>query len=461
MHRLLNIDDIAEGLNGMTATDEKMLFDYSALPGLRTTCPPEVNGLNILIRTEQSDSLGNCPKCGAVRGEGFKQNGTRPQYILDEPRGIRSVRIKVERQGHYCKKCKISPQQPLIGVDDKRRMTTRLLRYVQINSLLKPFSVVAQETALSARTVKEIFTDYTQMLDRSIRFKTPRVLGLDGVYIAGKECAILTDVEAGIVIDVWKEYRTEQLIDSLRRLPNCEKIEVVVIDMSRKLRKAVQKALPDAVIVIDRFHIQRNANRGIDQVRMRLGMGRRLQSKMCTRDLLRKHWNKLNDAEKEFLGKWFDLQPELRLGYDLKEAFFAIWFSSSTATAVARYQKWLERLTPKLEKDFGELLTAMKNWKEHIFNYFDHPYTNAFTEQSNRQIKDIKRETRGCGFETARAKSIYGTLIKREMDAARDQMRLKRRRKANRSQSGNGSESAPPLLVEAGGGQDSTQASLF
>ena len=71
--------------------------------------------------------------------------------------------------------------------------------------------------------------------------------------------------------------------------------------------------------------------------------------------------------------------------------------------------------------DLKPLLTAMENWGEYIFNYFDHPYTNAFTEASNRRIKDIQREGRGGSFPTVRAKIIFGTLRRQELKDAREQ----------------------------------------
>ena len=417
----LTIKDLIPELIGIPVVDDGALFDYAGLPGLRTISPPETTNHSILIRTKQSYRLEKCPQCGCPFGTDFKRNGTRPQYILDEPRGLRSVRIEINRQSYLCKMCFAAPQQPLLSAEENRRMTTRLLHYIQINSLLDPFSVVAQRTNLSPGTVAGIFRDYTRGLDQTIKFKTPRVLGLDGVYIEGKECAILTDIEAGLVIDVWEDYKTDQLTDALGNIRGCEGIEVVVIDMSRKLRKAVQKGLPQAVIVIDRFHIQRKANIGIDKVRERLRMGKRIHTKICTRDLLRKHWDQLEADGKNFLEKCFELQPELQIAYKTKEAVLEIWHSSSSITARARYQKWLEQFPLNLKKDFKELLTAMKNWGEYVFNFFDHRYTNAFTEQSNRQVKDHNREARGCKFETARAKIIYGTLLRKQMEATRQQ----------------------------------------
>lgn len=206
---------------------------------------------------------------------------------------------------------------------------------------------MAFRTGLSDTTVADIFDDYTSMLDRTVRFETPRVLGLDGVYIGGKECAILTDLEASLVIDVWADYRLEQLVAALKRLPGREYVRVVVIDMSRPLRRAVQEALPQAVIVIDRHHIQTLANEGVDRVRQELRKDitrRRGRLTMCRRELLRKHWHLLNVEQQEELRSWFECQPKLKLAYEIKESFLAIWYSSSAVSARQRYREWLEHV---------------------------------------------------------------------------------------------------------------------
>jgi len=436
LQNLLGIDnnDATLRLQSIASLGETALFDYAGLPGLRTVSEPELNDDEILIRTRQVGTLERCPKCGCPFGDQFKRNGTRAQYVQDEPRGLCSVSIEIRRQSYRCMRCTTVSKQPMVGVDAKRHLTTRLLRYVQMHSCLESFSAVAFRTGLSETTVKDIFNDYTTQLDLTVRFDTPRVLGIDGVYIGGRECAILTDLEASLVIDVWADYKLEHLIAGLKRLPGREQIQVVVMDMSRLLRRAVQEALPQAVIVIDRHHINTLANEGVDEVRKQLRKGitrRKGKLTMCRRELLRKHWHQLDTEQQKELAKWFELQPKLKLAYDIKESFFAIWYSSSIDSARERYHEWMNMFPADdehrfLTAGFKKLLTAMRNWEEYILNYFEHPHTNAFTERSNGKIKDFLRAARGSSFETVRAKIIYGTLIRQLVTSPRKRRPAKR-----------------------------------
>lgn len=62
----------------------------------------------------------------------------------------------------------------------------------------------------------------------------------------------------------------------------------------------------------------------------------------------------------------------------------------------------------------------MKNWGGYIFSYFDFKYTNAFTESMNRKVMDIHQNSRGCNFETLKARILYGTYLMKRRDDDRE-----------------------------------------
>lgn len=47
------------------------------------------------------------------------------------------------------------------------------------------------------------------------------------------------------------------------------------------------------------------------------------------------------------------------------------------------------------------------NWEEEIFNYFNSPITNAYTESLNRLIKTMNHVGRGYSFQVLRAKILF------------------------------------------------------
>lgn len=426
--------------------------DYLNLPGLRTLSESRKSKTQILVRVEQLMPT-VCPECDSGADQ-LKGNGTRPQHLLDEPRGSLSVRLELRRRSFSCKACRTSKLVPLDCLAEGRRMTRRLELHIQQKSLLRPFREVAHETGVSPKTVSEIFREHVTKLEemREEKLPIPRVLGLDGVYINSKERAILTDPARGLVINLVPTVTAVHLGKTLHDMSGSERVEVVTIDMSLGLRSAVSHAFPRAAIVIDRYHIQRMANEAVDTVRRRLRKEiKRTRGgvQMCHRKLLRKHYGQHTADERVQVERYFVLFPLLKSAYETKEAFFAIWHATDRMRAKARYEAWREACPPELRDDFKPLLTAMGNWSEYVFNYFDHPHTNAFTEASNRRIKDIQREGRGGSFEIVRYKAIFGTLLRQELKAAREEVPGYAKRKGTPREKGPKPKTIEAEAVEA------------
>jgi transposase len=390
--------------------------DYLDITGMKTIGrDPSTN--SVRVWAELTTAPGRCPHCPNTLF-GLKAHGTKSQTIKDAPMRGRTVEIVIKRRRYRCPVCGRTCLQPFVGVDERWGMTLRLVELVERESLTKPFNQVAQETGVAPSTVRAIFREHIARLEQSVCFETPRVLGLDGVYIRRKERLVLTDIERRRVVQIAASVKERSVAQALFSLPERRRVEVVTLDMSASLRRAVQHALPWAVIVVDRFHIQRMANQAVDRVRRRIHLGMtRYDRRLIMRDprLLRKHRDQLIKMGKlDVVEEWLDRLPELRAAYDLKEAFFEIWYSSCSLAAWRRYEAWEKSVPEELrcKEAFGPLLTAVENWSDEIFNFFDHRFTNAYTESANNLIKTVQREGRRCDFETVRAKVLYGGALK-------------------------------------------------
>lgn len=423
--------------------------DFLGIPGLQTTAPPEVGDFSILVRAVQL-APDSCPYCACATIQFQASNGTRTkqkQRLLDEPRGFRRVLIELTRRNFRCEACKRSGLLPLWGVGEGQHLTERLTCYVEHASLLRPHAQVAMMTGLSSRKVRQVFDSYVRRLEKTVVFEPPRVIGIDGITLRKKgRFVVVTDLERKLVLYVWKYSRgkakkdaqakqddqaaTRALVAMLKKIVGAEQVETVVIDMSRQFRSAVEQALPDARIVIDRFHIERTANEAVDNVRRRLHTELKeldKTAKMCHAAMLRKRWHELKKHQRQYLMTWFTRHPILQKAYNAKEEFCRMWKSGSGAAAKQCYEEWARQFARttretreqrEMRKDFRVIRTAMRGWGQYIYNYFDldHKHTNAFTEWTNRCIRDIRRESRGCSVAVMRAKVIFGTWLRRRLE---------------------------------------------
>lgn len=385
--------------------------------------------------------------------------------ILDLPHGHKTVMVDITRRRWKCKSktCKKTVTQPLnIFAEDHYRMTRRLLEYCEVQALLRTELSLAEETGVDVRIIREIRKKYAKRLEGEIQFNTPRVLGLDGVrgdrHIRR---IIFTNIEAGEVVDLIEGGKKEHIAARIKEFPNFGSIEMFTIDMCKTLLGAILIARPDAIIIIDVFHIVRIANQVMDKVRNRLFPREKKKRepgslKRPRPEPFRKRRADLKDNAKNYMQFWFEREPELKLASDLKEAFMALFDKEtyggeafmSADEARRRYKEWesslpVEEKYSNLLTDFKPITSAMNNWGEYVFNRFDHNFTNAYTESMNRKVKDILRDSRGCDFKTLHAKIVFGTHLNKEIKADRKlEMEALRPRSNKRRRNGENSQRA-------------------
>jgi transposase len=337
-------------------------------------------------------------------------------------------------------------------------MTRRLRRYIVRQALLpeESFRGIAQRVGRSEKNIRAIFEKHRAHLDAIRAIETPRVMGIDGVYVKGKESLIVTDLELRRPVMLRPVIKECAVAAALREMPDLDKVEEVVSDMSRSLERVQKEVLPNAIRTKDRYHVQRLANAAVDEVRKALTPGRRERKKgqmgMCRSHILRKRKFQLNDGERAALEWCLALYPELRLTYERKEAYCDFWGSVDEPSARSSYTGWLGRqevwkqAMPKdLRHVFDPLIRLMKNWEEGIFNYFRTRHTNAYTESNNARIKKLGRNAPRLKMENFNAKIIHGPRLKKQREAVREKGKGRRRRDQPTRQS-----TPPPPINSAG-----------
>lgn len=110
-------------------------------------------------------------------------------------------------------------------------------------------------------------------LDKTVRFETPEWLGIDEIYLLGKHRCVIANVARRTLIDMLPNRTKELVARYLHALPNRERVEYVVMDMWQPYHDLVRELLPQARIVVDKFHVVRMANQCLEAVRKELRRG--------------------------------------------------------------------------------------------------------------------------------------------------------------------------------------------
>jgi transposase len=117
----------------------------------------------VAFATPGGEQASRCPHCGGqLRGHGRKSTTYR-----DLPDGNGSVAIVVERLRFRCADCRSTSLQKVAEMDERFRMTERLVERIRVDAVRRPFTSIAGEIGIHERTVRRIVRDRLPALTRS------------------------------------------------------------------------------------------------------------------------------------------------------------------------------------------------------------------------------------------------------------------------------------------------------
>jgi transposase len=360
-----------------------------------------------------------CPACGAANLYG---HGRRFENFRDLTAYGKKTVIRVERRRFKCRQCGQVFSESLPNMDSKHRATTRCVEWVAQQALARPFANVADEIGLNEITVRRIFTEYVEVLNKEweTKVETPAWLGIDEVKLAGSMRCMMADVLGKSAIDLLPKRDKATVAARISKMPNRDQIRVVVIDMWRQYRQVAREVLPQAEVVVDRFHVERLATRGLEAIRKSIrddltpSMRKQLKH---DRFLLLTRPERLKDRGRFILETWMGNFPSLEAAYEVKEGFYRIYDHGEPETAGEMLDEWVAGIPKEMAWAFKDLTTALRGWRPEILGFFKYRVTNAYTEYLNGAVKQANRLGRGHSFETIRAKLLFHIAPQREASA--------------------------------------------
>jgi transposase len=369
----------------------------------------ETDDRTLILHVQHTLPPKACPHCGCVAN--LYGHGGKVQDFRDTQMHGKRCILRVSRRRFRCRECLKTFLERLPGIDDGHRMTERLVRYIERETLERTHVAVAVELGLHEKTVRLIFNAFADRLRAAFKVETPVWLGLDELHILGKPRAIFTNILERTIVDLLEDRSQKTIVDYLIRMPNRQSIELVTMDMWNPYRLAVRACLPQAKIVVDKYHVVRMASDCLETVRKAchadLTSNQRKTLKRDRFTLLKRRRN-LSASDMLKLDVWTGQFPALMAAYEAKETFYEMFDREQTpAEARAQYRDWLKSLDEKTATAFQPVVTAIGNWNAEVFAYFDHRVTNAYTEAMNGITRVVNRMGRGYSFDALRAKMLF------------------------------------------------------
>lgn len=219
---------------------------------------------------------------------------------------------------------------------------------------------------------------------------------------------------------------SETVIEKLQKLPLRlrNKVEEITLDMAGSMNLIAKKCFPNAVLVTDRFHVQKLAIEAVQELRIKhrwqaidqendaiekarrnkkayrpiiLENGDTVKQLLArSRYVLYKNRNKWTQSQKQRAQILFDLYPDILAAYQLSQELN--WIFETTKKKIYGYTRlaqWHEKVAKSGFKSFNTISRTIMNHYKTILNYFDNRSTNASAESFNAKIKAFRSQFRG------------------------------------------------------------------
>lgn len=206
---------------------------------------------------------------------------------------------------------------------------------------------------------------------------------------------IITDLDQSKPIGVLPERKKATVKAYFESWPEQlrQQVEEVSIDLWRDYRDVASEVFPNAAIVADRFHVMKQIQKELDELRKEEQRQHPKELKHSKYALL-KNESDLNEKQQVKLVQVEEVSPKLKLAHDLKEKFRKLMDEQlSVAQGREKLAAWCEEA--RAAGLFSRSLGTFGRWLEPILNYFHNRTSNGVVEGINNKIKVIKRMAYG------------------------------------------------------------------
>ena len=341
-----------------------------------------------------------CPHCLRLTEE---VNQFTQRLIRDLDMSGRQVWLQIQLRQWVCPDCNRYFSQRLPWADPAKSYTHRQAKWILDCCARQPFTQVAALLDMCPKTAERLYYHQVQTqlkLNLPARYAQVRRLGIDEIaHRKGKAhyCCVLTDLDRGIALDVLPSRSKKALLAHFEQLgPRfCAQIEAVSFDMWPAYNSVSQACFPQALRVIDRFHVVKALNEVLDGLRRKL---RREHPRVVAYKGIK--WclftAQPDAAQQAQLAFAFGHSPLLKQVVALRNDFHTHFETSVDApTLLGHLQGWLVAAQATAYGGFRGFMTTLSNWLEPIANFAHERLSNAVTEGLNNVIRYMKRISYG------------------------------------------------------------------
>ena len=224
---------------------------------------------------------------------------------------------------------------------------------------------------------------------------------------------LLTDLEKSRVLEVVEERTNEAAEQAWQTLSSEQKqmVEAVAVDMWEPFIQTIQREVPDADIVHDKFHVSKYLGEAVDKVRRQEHkelMAQGDETLKGSRQLWLYNPQNLSEEQASEFSALKELNLKVARAWAAKELFTKFWQYQEEGWARRFFKDWFGWVSRSRLKPMVDVAHLLKRHLENLLTYLKHHITNAVTEGLNSKIQSIKSAARGFrNFNNYRTRILF------------------------------------------------------
>jgi transposase len=362
-----------------------------------------------------------CRRCGA---QGAPRDSVTRQ-LAHEPFGWRPTTLLVTVRRYRCECGHVWRQDTSRAAEPRARLSRRALRWALEAIVVQHLTVarIAEALAVAWSTANDavLAEGKRVLINDPSRFDGVKVIGIDehvwrhtrkgDKYVAviidltairdGTGPSRLLDMVEGRSKQVFKTWLAER--DPAFR----DAVEVVAMDGFTGFKTAASEELPDAVAVMDPFHVVRLAGDALDRCRRRIQLdtcghrGRANDPLYRCRRTLHTGADLLTDKQKTRVDELFanEQHVQVEATWGIYQRMIAAYRDTDRAAGRKRMVALIESISTGVPNALTELITlgrTLRKRADDVLAYFDRPGTsNGPTEAINGRLEHLRGSALG------------------------------------------------------------------
>lgn len=344
------------------------------------------------------------------------------------------ISLLIKKVRFFCKNCHRSYTPELTNILPYSKINPQV-RYSIISSFFQmiSFTNIANFHDVSITTVFEIFDNTFINVQRGTM---PRILCIDEFHFSSQYdqnyCCVLVNFETKEIVDILKNRKKEYLNEYFSSIPSSERQRVIyfISDMYDEYLTIKNRYFPNAIHIVDRFHVIIQLTRAINKRRNKI-MKDIIYTKPILCGFMKANWQLYEKSEnyipnKEYHNKKTGLIysyrylffESLKLDYSLNVAYSILQklikdsYTKKDNEILPFFMNISEKLGETSDEELQKVGKTYIKWITGISNAYLSDsvrmrLTNAIAENTNNHIKTIIKVSYGLrNFERMRKRAI-------------------------------------------------------